>query len=172
MSLVALLLAAGLSAALAAIVLAPVLSRAVLAGATAMTLFSLASLAAGGGVVALCFAVVALVWLAILQLFGWMLVDVDHDHLPRLAARTVLARVAALACLACGFAWCVRVALRTGQLEPVRAIGGDAPGFDPVSLGAHFIGRGSDLALLLGLLLAAGLLAALGLLRDEGSEAG
>lgn len=172
MSLVVGLLASGLAAALAAIVFAPVLSRAVLAAVTAMTLLSLACLAAGGGVVALCFVVIGLVWIAILQLFGWMLVDVDHDHLPRLARRTVLARSALLVLLGGGLAWCVRAAIREEALAPVRAIGAGPIGFDPAALGALFIGRDGDLAPLLGLLLAAGLLTALGLLRDEGSEAG
>ena len=40
-----------------------------------------------GGVVALCVVIFGLLTFAILQLFGWMLVDVDHDHLPAPSAR-------------------------------------------------------------------------------------
>jgi len=167
---VALLLA--LASALAAVVLGQVLTRSVLAGHAAMAGLGLACLAAGGGVLALCFVLFGLVWLVILQLFGWMLVDVDRDHLPAPAGRTITARLAALATVAAGLALLARRALRSGQLDAVIAPGGAGVAIDPTALGGFFIGAGSELALLLGLLLAAGLLTALGLLRDEGSEAG
>lgn len=169
----------GLLAALMAVVQGQVLSRAVLAGAAAMSALGLALLAAGGGVLALCFVLVALVWLAVLQLFGWMLVDVDHDHLPGLSWRTTGARVAALAVFAAALVAFARALWRRGELAGAVGVGGDLAqaarlreALDPAAIGGLFIGVHGDLALPVGLLLAAGLLAALCLLRDEESEAG
>lgn len=171
-SLVAAALLVALASALAAILLGQVLTRSVLAGHAAMAGLGLACLAAGGGVLALCFVLFGLVWLVILQLFGWMLVDVDRDHLPAPAWRTTAARLAALATFAAGLGLLLRRALRSGQLDAVVPAGGVGLSIDPTALGGLFIGAGNELALLLGLLLAAGLLTALVLLRDEGSEAG
>lgn len=171
-ALVAVALLVALGSALAAVVLGQVLTRSVLAGHAAMAALGLACLAAGGGVLALCFVLFGLVWLAILQLFGWMLVDVDRDHLPAPAWRTTAARLAALAFFAAGLCLLGRRALRSGQLEARLAPGEPGVEIDPTALGGLFIGAGSELALLVGILLAAGLLTALWLLRDEGSEAG
>ncbi|MEZ4332487.1 MAG: hypothetical protein R3F35_12070 [Myxococcota bacterium] len=169
----------GLLAALVAVVQGQVLSRAVLACAAAMSALGLALLGAGGGVLALCFVLVALVWLAVLQLFGWMLVDVDHDHLPGLSWRTTGVRVAALTIFAAALVVLARTLWRRGELARAVAAGGElAPtsrlreALDPAAIGGLFIGVHGDLALPVGLLLAAGLLAALCLLRDSGSEAG
>ncbi|MFO0691217.1 MAG: hypothetical protein U0900_21135 [Myxococcota bacterium] len=170
--LVGIALVVALASALAAVVLGQVLTRSVLAGHAAMAALGLACLAAGGGVLALCFVLFGLVWLAILQLFGWMLVDVDRDHLPSPAWRTTAARLAALAVFAAGLGLLGRRALRSGQLDDRLAPGEPGVSIDPSALGAVFLGAGNELALLVGLLLAAGLLTALWLLRDEGSEAG
>lgn len=161
-----------LVSALLAVVLGQVLTRSVLAGHAAMAALGLAFLAAGGGVLALCFVLFGLVWLAILQLFGWMLVDVDRDHLAAPAWRTVAARLAALAVFGAGLAHIGRRALSSGQLDGRLAPGEQSVAIDPTALGGLFLGAGSELALLVGLLLAAGLLTALWLLRDEGPEAG
>lgn len=177
-SVVEIALQVALASALAAVVLGRVLTRSVLAGHAAMAGLGLACLAAGGGVLALCFVLFGLVWLVILQLFGWMLVDVDGDHLPAPAWWTIVARLAALGSFAAGLGLVARRALRGGQLA--AGIGSEAladptaPGvrIDPTALGGLFIGARSELALLVGLLLAAGLLTALWLLRDEGTEAG
>ena len=75
-------LAAALASAFVAVAFGEVLTRSVVAGYAAIALFGLAGLAAGGGVVALCVVIIGFLSFAILQLFGWMLVDVDHDHLP------------------------------------------------------------------------------------------
>lgn len=172
-------LAVGLVCALVAVVQGQVLTRAVLAGAAAMVAFGLALLAAGAGVLALCFVLFALVWLAVLQLFGWMLVDVDHDHLPGLSWRTTGARVAALSAIGAALVALGRTLWRRGELSGAAIAGGGGPqasragdALDPVAIGGLFIGVHGDLALPVGLLLAAGLLAALCLLRDEGPEAG
>lgn len=172
-------LAIGLVCALVAVVQGQVLSRAVLAGAAALVALGLALLAAGGGVLALCFVLFGLVWLGVLQLFGWMLVDIDHDHLPGLTWRTTGARVAALAAVGAALVLLGRSLLRRGELAGA-AVAGRGPGpaarpgeaLDPAAIGGLFIGVHGDLALPVGLLLSAGLLTALCLLRDEGSEAG
>ncbi|MBY0400164.1 hypothetical protein K2X89_07705, partial [Myxococcota bacterium] len=65
-----------------------------------------------------------------------------------------------------------RRALRSGQLDAGNAASPLTASIDPAALGRLFIGAKSELALLVGLLLAAGLLTALWLLREEGSEAG
>jgi TRAP-type C4-dicarboxylate transport system permease small subunit len=162
----------GLASALAAVVLGQVLTRSVVAGHVAIAAFGLAGLAAGGGVVALCFAIVGLLALAIVQLFGWMLVDVDHDHLPPLLRRTRGARGLALVVFAAGLVVLSREALRRGELAAAPALVEPASPFDPRALGAFFFGAHSELAAVLGCLLAAGSLTALSLLRDEGADAG
>ena len=163
--------------ALAAVLLGEVLTRSIVAASAALAAFGLACLAAGGGVVALCIVIVGLLSLSIVQLFGWMLVDIDHDHLPRVSLRTASARGLALACFAAGLALLGRETLRRGELVFVPASGERLAGFDPGALGAFFFGSislGSIGALpgVLGCLIAAGLLTALCLLRDEGTDAG
>jgi len=172
-ALEALALLVALGCALAAVAFGQVLTRAVVASHAAVAAFGLACLVAGGGVLALCFAIVGLVSLAILQLFGWMLVDVDHDHLPPPALRTTAARALALALVAGALVALGRRALRGGELGAV-ASSPEAGGrvVDPAAIGAFFLGSGSEVALILGLLLAAGLLTSLCLLHDEGADAG
>ena len=162
-----------LACALVAVVFGEVLTRSVVAGHAATAAFVLAALAAGGGVVALCGVIVGLLSFALLQLFGWMPVDVDHDHLPAPAPSRRLPQSAALGLVATAIAFVARRAFREGGLvrPAVRGSGGPI-GFDPAALGAFFFGANAELALLLGCLLAAALLTALSLLRDEGADAG
>jgi hypothetical protein len=168
---IALLIA--LVCALVAVVFGEVLTRSIVAGYAAIGAFGLAALAAGGGVVALCGVIVGLLSFALVQLFGWMLVDVDHDHLPAPALRRRLAQSAALGLVAAGLAFLAHRAFRAGELvRPAVRGGGEAIGFDPVALGRFFFGANGELALLLGCLLAGALLTALSLLRDEGADAG
>lgn len=155
-----------------AVVLGAVLTRSIVAASAALAAFGLACLAAGGSVVALCVVIVGLLALAILQLFGWMLVDVDHDHLPPLALRTTLARSLALAIVAAGLALLGGEALRRGELEPIARQGEPVRAIDPAALGAFFFGSSGELAAVLGCLIAAALLTALCLLREEGTDAG
>ena len=163
-------LTVALACALVAVVFGQVLTRSIIAGHAALAALGLACLVAGGGVLALCFVIIGLLWLAILQLFGWMLVDVDHDHLAALSWRTAGARVTALATFAAGLAWLGHSALRRGELDDGVSIDAAEAALDPSVIGALFIGARSELSLLLGLLFAAALLTALCLLRDEGSE--
>lgn len=154
-----------------AVVFGQVLSRAVVAGYVAVAALGLACLAVGGGVLALCLVVLGLLWLVLLQLVGFMLVDVDGDHLPALAGATLVARVVALAVFALALFEGARRGLSTsvfgGGLEPSAPVA-----VDPEALGAFFVGQGNPVASVLGLLLAAALLTALRLLRDEESELG
>lgn len=181
--LVELALAVALASALVAVVFGQVLTRSVVAGYAAIASFGLAGLAAGGGVVALCVVIFGLLTFAILQLFGWMLVDVDHDHLPAPSARRTVAQAVALATFAAGLVWLGRRALRAGELAAPAFSPSPSPlpptapidrvvAFDPGALGAFFFGGRGELAILLGCLLAAALLTALSLLRDEGVDAG
>jgi len=171
-ALFALALGTALAGALAAVASGAVLTRAVVAGYAALAAFALAALVAGAGFLALGFALTALLGFALVQVFGWMLVDIDHDHLPALPLRTLLARGLALAVAGGALVGLARAVLRRGELEgPTRGGIAGAPAIDPGALVEAFAGVGSEVALLLGLLLAAGLLTALGLLRDEGADA-
>lgn len=172
--LIAVAVLVALAFALLAVLVGEVLTRSIVAASAALAVFGLACLAAGGSVVALCLVIFGLIALAIVQLFGWMLVDVDHDHLQRLALRTASARALALAVFAAGLVLLGREALRRGELGPGALVAGDAPAIEPAALGAFFFGLESSgvLAAVLGFLLAAALLTALCLLRDEGTDAG
>ncbi len=161
-----------LAFAVGAVLLGAVLSRGIVAASAALAAFGLAGLAAGGSVVALCVVIVGLLALAILQLFGWMLVDVDHDHLPRPALRTAIARGLALAIVAAALALLGRAALARGELEPAALLGAPVGPIEPAAVGAFFFGPQGGLAVVLGCLLAAALLTAACLLREEGTDAG
>lgn len=170
--LILLALAATLASAFVAVIFGQVLTRSVVASYAAIAAFGFAGLAAGGGVVALCLVIIGLLSFAILQLFGWMLVDVDHDHLPAPSPRRTGLQAIALAIFAAGLALLGRRALRAGELVAPSASSDRPAAFDPETLGAFFFGGHGELAILLGCLLAAALLTALSLLRDEGADAG
>jgi hypothetical protein len=161
-----------LASALAAVLLGEVLTRSIIAASAAIAAFGLAWLAAGGAVVALSVVIVGLLSLAIVQLFGWMLVDVDHDHLPRISLRTASARGLALVVFAAALGLLGREALRRGELAPAPATGEAFETVDPGALGSFFLGAATELPVVLGCLAAAALLTALCLLRDEGADAG
>lgn len=161
-----------LASALAAVLLGEVLTRSIVAASAALAAFGLACLAAGGSVVPLSIVIVGLLSLAILQLFGWMLVDVDHDHLPRLSLRTASARGLALVVFAAALGLLGHEALRRGELAPAAATAEPVGAVDPEAFGGFFVGTAAELPVVLGCLLAAALLTALCLLRDEGADSG
>ncbi len=169
-------IACALASALAAVLLGEVLTRSIVAASAALAAFGLACLAAGGSVVPLSLVIVGLLSLAIVQLFGWMLVDVDHDHLPRLSLRTASARGLALVVFAAALGLLGREALRRGELAPAAATAPAAAGrigtVDPSTFGGFLFGAAAELPVVLGCLLAAALLTALCLLRDEGADPG
>ncbi len=103
-----------------------------------------ALLAAGCGVA------LALAWLA-----GWLLPQASH-----------WAFLVAIAVGLVPIAWRAVQAAVAGTPFTIETL------MTIAAIGAVFIGAGNELALLVGLLLAAGLLTALWLLRDEGPEAG
>ncbi|MBK7951776.1 MAG: hypothetical protein IPK00_24180 [Deltaproteobacteria bacterium] len=146
--------------------------RSVLAGHAAMAALRAPFLAAGAECSRSASCLFGLVWLAILQLFGWMLVDVDRDHLAAPARRTIAAPSPALTIFRGGPRLIARRALAPDSSTTASA-GGHGPAIDPTALGRLSFSRaGNGSALLVGILLAAGLLTALWLLRDEGREAG
>ena len=172
--LIAVAVVVALALAALSVLVGAVLTRSIVAACAALAAFGLACLAAGGSVVALCLVIIGLLSLAIVQLFGWMLVDVDHGHLQRLALRTASARALALAVFAAGLVLLGREALRRGELGQTVPVAQHVDALEPAALGAFFFGLESSgaLAAVLGFLIAAALLTALCLLRAEGTDAG
>ncbi len=124
-----------------------------------------AALALGSsvGLAAIAAIVVATLVLALVQLFGWMLVDVDRDHLPPTDRGTWLARSLAFLIVGGGL-----VLLGRALADSFRDVG-----FGPREvLVAERLAEASarDFAVLAGLALSAVLLASLMLLRDDGEE--
>jgi len=153
-----------LAAGFAAVVLGRNLTRAIAAGALSIggLAIALSSVQAGfvGGVV----ATLAILVLAMIQLFGWMLVDVDRDHLPPTDRLTWLARGLAFLLLGGGLALGVVGAIDRGLW---RARSDFLDQATPRAIGELFFGPWSDLATLCGVMLAATLLASVMLLRDD-----
>ena len=160
---IGLLLAVG--SALAAILLGRNLTRSLAAASVSVAGLALAMLIVGAGFSALFVTTTAALVLLTTQLFGWMLVDVDRDHLPATDRMTWLARILAFGLLGGGLALLAFAVLDQGLLSP---LGVDVPWADPATIGALLFGSWRDLATLCGLALAGGLLATLMLLREEG----
>jgi len=155
-------------AAFASVVLGRNLTRSVFAAGASLAALGLVLVEAGGGYPAWFALAGATLALALVQLFGWMLVDVDRDHLPATDRLTALARGLAFVLLAGGIAV---LGLGLAELE----VGPLAKDIAPTSLsaegdfvGKRFFGSLEEGASLVGLLLAATLLASLMLLRGEG----
>lgn len=155
-------------AAFASVVLGRNLTRSIFAAGVSLAALGIVLVEAGGGYpvwLALAGATLALV---LVQLFGWMLVDVDRDHLPPTEGPTALARGLAFLLLAGGIA-VLGIALARVEVGPT------APGLARTGLsaegdfvGGRLFGSLEEGAALVGLLLAATLLASLMLLRGEG----
>ena len=154
------------AAAFAAVVLGRNLTRSIFAAVIALAALSAVLVAVDAGFAALAATTISALMLGTLQLFGWMLVDVDRDHLPPTDRATWLARSLAF------------VLLGGGLILLAMAVG-DAPSFEIASsqshvaldagaLGERIFGVWQDLAILVGLALSAGLLATLMLMRGEG----
>lgn len=151
-------------AAFLAVVLGRNLTRAIFAALVAVGLVFVLLVGAAAGFEALFLIASAALALGLVQLFGWMLVDVDRDHLPSTDAATAAARSIAFLLVGGGLALLAR-----GVGSEMSSIGGRAAAapVHALALGRRLFVQQPEGALLLGLLLAAVLLAALMLLRDS-----
>lgn len=153
-----------LSSALAAIVLGRNLTRSLAAATVFISALGFSLLIVGAGFPALVVVVLAALMLATIQVFGWMLVDVDRDHLPPTDRPTWIARSLAFLLVGGGLMLLVAKALATGDL----VILGPRPVIPtPVEIGALLYGPLRDTAILIGLAIAATLLTVLLLLQDD-----
>lgn len=181
-----LLLGLACVAALASVVVGRNLTRSVFAAGAACVALGAALIGAEAGYPAYFALAGASLALALIQLFGWMLVDVDRDHLPPTDRVTWLARSLAFVLLGGGIAL---LGLGLSQeIDPTSVPGAGADALETLVSGAgvpalealaagdartagigdRFFGPLREGAALVGLLLAATLLASLMLLRDEG----
>lgn len=117
--------------------------------------------------------------LALVQVFGWMLVDVDQDHLPPTESATITARGLAFLVLAVASTALVYFAREELALDTSAGAGigtaagtsaGTATGTSAVEVGRALFSGLQPQLILLGLAMGAGLLAALLLLRDDSSD--
>lgn len=145
----------------AAILLGGNLTRSVLIGYAFVFSLCLALLVAGAGFIAVVVSIVSAIGLASIQVFGWMLVDVDRDHLAPTDSPTWVARALAFALLG-GALSILGFAILPELREPEAPVSMSA-----AALGQVFFGPLGGAAALLGLAIAAALLAAMLLLRDE-----
>lgn len=164
---VALGLAVALGAAFAAIVTGRNLTRSIAASAISIGGLALALTSSGAGFVGLFVSTVGVLVLATIQLFGWMLVDVDRDHLPPTDRATWIARSLAFLLLGFGMLLLVLAGLEQGAWTPAEKPMEMAASSE---IGALVFGPWRMLATLCGITLAAGLLATLMLLRDDGEN--
>ena len=121
------------------------------------------ALGPGVGLAAIAAIIVATLVLSLVQLFGWMLVDVDRDHLPPTDRGTWFARSLAFLIVGGGLGW-----LGRALDASIRDAGG---GPREVFVAERLVEASArDFAVLAGLALSAVLLASLMLLRDDGEE--
>ena len=159
-------------AALMSVVLGRNLTRSIAAAVVSIAALAFALVKAEGGYASIFALTVAALALAIVQLFGWMLVDVDRDHLPATDWGTWLARSLAFVLVGVGL-----VLLGEGLASEAAAMisanshaGVDFTFRASEEVGALLFGAGGDLAVLVGLALASVLLGSLMLLRGDGEE--
>jgi len=165
-------------AAFAAIVLGRNLTRSLSAAYVFLVGLVLALVLTGSGHGAWVLGIGAGATLALVQVFGWMLVDVDQDHLPPTESGTVMARGLAFLVLAAASAALVFFAREELALAGDVGTGsrtGAGTGTGAAGSAAAEVGRALFAGLqpqliLLGLAIGAGLLAALLLLRDDPDE--
>jgi NADH:ubiquinone oxidoreductase subunit 6 (subunit J) len=144
-----------------AIVLGRNLTRSVMIGYGFVGTLCGALLVAGAGFLAVIVSVLAAIALASIQVFGWMLVDVDRDHLRPTDAPTWIARALTFVLLGGGLT--LLVMLIAPELSTPPASGSS----DFAALGRVLFGPLGGVAVLLGLAIAAALLATMHLLRDD-----
>lgn len=164
MGSLALALGVALAAAFASIVVGRNLTRSIAAGAISIGALAFALIGSGAGFVGFFVVTVAALVLATIQLFGWMLVDVDRDHLPPTDRATSIARSLAFLLLGGGLVLLVATALDRGVFTP---IGGSVMLATASQIGELLFGPWRDLATLSGIAIAASMLASLMLLRGD-----
>ena len=147
--------------ALAAIVLGRNLTRSVMIGYVFVGGLCIVLLVAGAGFLAVIVSIVSVIGLASIQAIGWMLVDVNRDHLPPTDAPTWIARALAFAMLGAG------LVLLVGVIGPELATPHVFATAESALLGRALFGPLGGAAALLGLAIAAALLATMLLLRDD-----
>ena len=145
----------------AAIVLGRNLTRSVMIGYAFVGCLCIALLLAGAGFLAMIVSIASATGLASIQIVGWMLVDVDRDHLAPTDASTGIARALAFAMLGAG------LILLAFAIGPELAAPFVVAPVDPTSLGRVLFGPLGGAAVLLGSAIAAALLATMLLLRDD-----
>ena len=156
-----------LASAFAAIVLGRNLTRSLAAGMVFMTGLGLSLLIAGAGFQALVVVVLGALMLATIQIFGWMLVDIDRDHLPPTDRPTWIARSLAFLLVGGGLGLLAMSALVDGEFA---ILGPRSTPATPVEIGELLYGRLRGVTILIGLAIAAGLLSVLTLLKDDESR--
>lgn len=154
-----------IACAFAAIVLGRNLTRSIVAACGCLGALGLALVVAGGGYLGIVVVIVAALSLAIVEVFGWMLVDVDRDHLPPTDRPTWIARSLAFLLFGGGLVLMVLVAVERGELVLETP---SATVLEASAIGSALYGRLYDATILLGLAIAASLVASLMLLRDDG----
>ena len=160
-------LVVALASAFAAIVLGRNLTRSLVAGTVFVAALGFSLLVSGAGVLSLVIVILAALMLSLLQIFGWMLVDVDRDHLPPTDRPTWIARSLAFLLFGGGLFLLMASAFLAGEFsitEARIALG------SPAEIGVFLFGPLRDATILIGLTIAASLLAVLILLQDDGEK--
>jgi hypothetical protein len=137
------------------------LTRSVMIGYAFVGCLCLALLVAGAGFLAVVVSVMSTIGLASIQVFGWMLVDVDRDHLAPTDAPTWVARLLAFVLLGGGLT--VLAIAISSELAMFRT----TVSMSSAALGRMLFGPLGGAAVLLGLAIAAALLSTMLLLRDD-----
>jgi len=154
------------ASAFAAVILGRNLTRSIFAAVIALAALAGSLIAVDAGFAALSAITISALILATLQLFGWMLVDVDRDHLPPTDRATWFARSLAFVLMGGALALLAFVVRDSELLDAASA--NTHVVLDTGALGELFFGAWRDLAILVGLAIPAGLLATLMLMRGEG----
>jgi NADH:ubiquinone oxidoreductase subunit 6 (subunit J) len=164
---IGLLLALALVGAFASVVLGRNWTRSIAAGFLSLAALGLALLLAGSGFLGLIVIISSAIMLGTLQLFGWMLVDVDRDHLPPTERPTLVARGLAFGLLAGGLGLLGWNLIGAGVVGSGGTAALGSPAAGAADIGLLFFGSLRDLVILLGFAVAASLLATLLLLQDD-----
>ena len=169
MNLLLLSLSSALLCAFLAIVLGRNLTRSVVAGFAMIASLAFGLLIAHGGFFALFVVALAALMLAAIQLFGWMLVDVDRDHLAKMDLGTAFARSLAFVVFGVALGLLGSFLWTGGEL---RMESGSLRSVDPRAVGLVLFGEMGELVAVVGFAIAGALLSSILLLRDDGRGKG